>query len=81
MTPPIREIHGLMATRIRPSDPPSPGHAVTVTDGAGMIILDIDGQPYPAGLTSGQARWLARELDQAAMRLDNTAKPKAETPP
>lgn len=48
-------------------------YRVTVTDGVGLVILDIDGCTYPAGLTPDRARYIAEQLVKSAKRIEATA--------
>lgn len=55
------------------------GHAaVHVTDGAHCIHLTLENATWGAGLTAEQARWIAVQLERAALRLE--CKTKAAKP-
>lgn len=67
----VREIHGIAdADRVQMVNEKH-CYKVTVTDGDGIVILNIDGATYPAGLTPGRARYIAKQLVAAATRVEH----------
>lgn len=50
---------------------------VYVTDGNRLVHLHLESAPWGAGLTPQQARWIARELERSALRIEAQPKDKA----
>lgn len=45
-------------------------YKVTVTDGDGIVVLNIADATYPAGLTPSRARYIAKLLNASAARIE-----------
>lgn len=67
----MREIHGVAdAEKVRMVNSEDGNYKVTVTDGAGQVILNIADATYPAGLSPDRARAIARLLIGSAKRVE-----------
>lgn len=72
----MKEIHGV-ADCERVQNVNERGHyKVTVTDGDGLVILNIADATYPAGMTPERAKYIAALLNQSAIRIENKLKEK-----
>jgi hypothetical protein len=71
MTGKIRELHGVAdAERVQAVNQKD-CYKVTVTDGNGIVVLNIADATYPAGLTPSRARYIAKLLNAAANRVES----------
>ncbi len=66
----MRQINGLVDCEKVQTVNEKGHYKVTVTDGVGLVVLNIADATYPAGLTPDRARFIARQLFEAAKRID-----------
>jgi len=66
----MREIHGVADCEKVQTANEKGRYPVEVTDGYGLVILNVGGQTYPAGLTPDRARYIARMLTASAGRVE-----------
>jgi hypothetical protein len=67
----MKEIHGVAdAEKVQMVN--DKGHyKITVTDGDGLVIVNIADAAYPAGLTPDRARFIAKQITEAASRVES----------
>lgn len=65
----MREIHGV-ADAAKVQSVNESNYPVTVIDGNGLTILNINSATYPAGLTPDRARYIAKQLMASAARVE-----------
>lgn len=66
----MREIHGVADAEKVQTVNEKGRYKVTVTDGAGIVVLNIADATYPAGLTPDRARYIANQLLASAVRVE-----------
>ncbi len=69
---PILERHGI-ANAVKCGRPPDDLQSVTVTDGIGQVAIGLSSPNHLAGLTPGQAIFIAKKLIASAKRVQARA--------
>ena len=70
----MKEIHGIADARKVKMVRDEQTLDVTIEDGYGEVVLRMDGTTYPAALTPDRARYIARQLQASAARVEKAAR-------
>lgn len=66
----MREIHGVADAEKCQTVNEKGNYKVTVSDGVGVVVLNIADATYPAGLSPDRARFIAKQLVESARRIE-----------